>query len=300
MPVVFLSFLGSCDDLEEVPCWLVLVGAAVLGLCVDWFCSLDPSEMIVGTKISLSDLESHPDMRVETKRLRMKMRGIFTEGNLGGMVLQQCIMMKLYPKGAYQMDKKTFRKTALLRLRIVQRCRWSRDHHVRRVLYEMIQAQQAKAIMFYVPMSIEVDVKPLIQRLRREGYRIYVPFMEGASFRLVQWRLPLVKNRFGIWEPKDSRRKIEAIDLAVIPIVGTDPTLRRIGFGKGMYDRFFAQFYKRIKKSVFVSRTLCMSRSVITQAHDVQACSVVTPERTIETQYRHRGFKRGKDHRSCP
>ena len=30
--------------------------------------------------------------------------------------------------------------------------------------------------------------------------------MEGESFRLVKYRLPLIKKKFGIMEPKDSKQ----------------------------------------------------------------------------------------------
>ena len=34
-------------------------------------------------------------------------------------------------------------------------------------------------------------------------------------------------------------RNINNIDIAIVPAVGVDGNLQRIGFGKGMYDRFF-------------------------------------------------------------
>ena len=102
--------------------------------------------------------------------------------------------------------------------------------------------------------------------------------MEGKSFRLVKYRLPLEKKEFGIKEPKDSRQyRKKSIDLAIVPIVGLDVTLRRVGFGKGMYDRFFEKEIKNIDKTVFVARELCYSQEVITDDHDVKADIIITP-----------------------
>ena len=63
--------------------------------------------------------------------------------------------------------------------------------------------------------------------------------MDGVSFKMVPLRLPLERKAFGIYEPRASHRKINLIDVAIVPAVGVDGSLRRIGFGKGMYDRFF-------------------------------------------------------------
>jgi 5-formyltetrahydrofolate cyclo-ligase len=119
---------------------------------------------------------------------------------------------------------------------------------------------------------MEVDLRPLILELRRRSVEVYVPFMEGPSFRPVKYRLPLQKKRFGIYEPKNSRQyRPRKIDVAVVPIVGTDPTLRRIGFGKGFYDRFFENEKRNIEEVIFIQRRLCRSPYVITEQHDVRA-----------------------------
>ena len=101
--------------------------------------------------------------------------------------------------------------------------------------------------------------------------------MEGASFRLVKYRLPLKKKQFGIKEPNDSKQyRVKNIDLAVVPIIGLDVTHRRVGFGKGMYDRFFEKHSKNIKQTVFVARELCYSKEVVTDDYDIKADMIIT------------------------
>jgi 5-formyltetrahydrofolate cyclo-ligase len=102
--------------------------------------------------------------------------------------------------------------------------------------------------------------------------------MEGKSFRLVKYRFPLVKKRFGLREPKDSKQyRKKKIDLAIVPIIGMDTTCRRIGFGKGMYDRFFEKELKNISYVVFVARRLCYTSQEITDRYDVRADEVIVP-----------------------
>jgi len=151
------------------------------------------------------------------------------------------------------------------------------DKKIVQSLYSIIEENNAHNIMLYLPMDTEVNLYPLIRHLRRKRKILYVPFMEGKSFRLVKYRLPLKKKQFGIKEPNDSKQyKVKDIDIAIVPIVGVDSTHRRVGFGKGMYDRFFEKHDKTIKQTIFVTRELCYSKEVVTDHYDVSADMIVT------------------------
>ena len=187
------------------------------------------------------------------------------------------------------MKKNMFRKKCLEKLRSIQRgIRRNRDYMINKKLYDLIQKENAETILLYIPLEIEVDINPLIRHLRQEKRSLFVPFMEGESFSLVKYRMPLQKKQFGIKEPKYSnlyRRK--KIDLAIVPMVGTDATMRRVGFGKGMYDRFFEWERKNIKKTVFVSRRLCLSYEVVTDHYDVRADMIITGEKILYRKSSH-------------
>jgi 5-formyltetrahydrofolate cyclo-ligase len=183
--------------------------------------------------------------------------------------------------------KKEFRKKALQRLeRVPAHRRYLYDKRINDELFEKISEYGARSVMIYIPLSLEADITPLIRKLRRAGIPVYVPFMVGESFILVKYRLPLRKKRFGIKEPKISgqyrRRKI---DLAIVPILGMDATFRRVGFGRGMYDRFFEKEKKNIAKVIFVERILCLSPHVVTQRHDIKADTVITGDATLERSH---------------
>lgn len=175
--------------------------------------------------------------------------------------------------------KKQFRAQSLKRLRRASGVgSYQKDKKVLPLLYKIIAESHAQNVMLYLPLKIELNIYPLILRLRKEKRVLYVPFMEGASFRLVKYRLPLKKKQFGIKEPNDSKQyRIKNIDLAIVPMVGTDMTRRRVGFGKGMYDRFFEKQNKNIKQTIFVARELCYSKEVVTDHHDVKADIIFTP-----------------------
>jgi len=177
------------------------------------------------------------------------------------------------------MKKKHFREHCLKRLKKASgRGSYKKDKVVLQRLYQLIVESHAQKIMLYLPMKTEVNLYPLIQQLRKEKKKLYVPFMEGKSFRVVRYRYPLEKKCFGIKEPKDSKQyRTKKLDIAIVPIVGLDITHRRVGFGKGMYDRFFEKEIKNINKTVFVARELCYSKEIVTDDYDVKADMIIVP-----------------------
>ncbi len=57
--------------------------------------------------------------------------------------------------------------------------------------------------------------------------------------------------------------------------MGIDPTFRRVGFGAGMYDRFYEKVgYKPI--TIFTQLKLCVSKKIITSSHDIEPDYIIT------------------------
>jgi len=182
-------------------------------------------------------------------------------------------------------EKNKFRKSAIKRLKKIanSKIKYKIDKDIIKKLKTEIKLKNAKTIMLYIPLDIEVNINLLIKELRAKKKIIFVPFMEGKSFRLVKYRLPLRRKQFGVKEPKSSRvyKKIK-IDLSIVPIIATDSTLRRVGFGMGMYDRFFERYKKDIKKTIFVMRSLCFSKNIITSSYDIKGDILITKEGIIK------------------
>ncbi len=172
--------------------------------------------------------------------------------------------------------KSDFRKSCINRLKFKSRfTKIKEDKIIVDKLLEIIYKLKAKRLLVYIPMELEVDIRPLINRLRREKkIEVYVPYMIDDSFKIVKYRLPLIKKKFGIKEPFNSFfcRKI---DLAIVPIVGIDASYKRIGFGAGMYDRFFGRLnYK--PTLVFTQTILCKTTKILSNDYDIQADYVIT------------------------
>jgi 5-formyltetrahydrofolate cyclo-ligase len=172
--------------------------------------------------------------------------------------------------------KSDFRKSCINRLKYKSRfAKIKKDKIIVDKLIKTIYTLKPKSLLVYIPMELEVNIFPLIKRLRREKkIDIYVPYMEADSFKAVKYRLPLNRKKFGIKEPINSffNRKI---DVAIVPVVGIDGVYKRIGFGAGMYDRFFHRLnYK--PTLIFTQIILCKTTEILSNDYDIQADYVIT------------------------
>ena len=127
-------------------------------------------------------------------------------------------------------------------------------------------------VLLYCPQKCEVDINYVTKNLlKNKKYQIFVPKIQKISFDIVKYRLPLLKNRFNIKEPKSSKiYKNKLINIAIVPALGVDKEMKRIGFGKGMYDRFF-ETLKVKPYSIFVSRREMIADKILSDSHDIKA-----------------------------
>lgn len=156
---------------------------------------------------------------------------------------------------------------------------YSKDKRVTQEILERLKKLKIRSLLLYISLEIEVDMRKIITVCRRK-YKVFVPFMEGVSFKVVKYRLPLYTKRFNIKEPQNSFAIKPKIDLAIVPIIGVDGAFKRIGFGKGMYDRFFESL--SFKPTVwFVQREMCFTQTILSEQHDIGADIYLTPYKTI-------------------
>ncbi len=110
--------------------------------------------------------------------------------------------------------------------------------------------RSAEAVLWYVSMPSELATAPAIEAALAEGKRVAVPWCDGENLGL--WRLESVRElepgTWGIPEPPPARRgeperRIApgAIELVVVPGLAFDRRGRRLGHGKGYYDRLLAR-----------------------------------------------------------
>ena len=176
------------------------------------------------------------------------------------------------------MDKVFFRKKAIKRLKKVSKSgKFSKDKRASNSLKSLLKGFKYRSVLLYNPLGIEVDITGILKVLRRYRVKVFVPFMEGKSFKMVSFRIPLNRGKYNIKEPNNSIKKNLNVDIAVVPVIGVDWNFKRVGFGKGMYDRFFPTLKKR-PLTIFIQLAKCLSCDVLSQKHDITADFYITPD----------------------
>ncbi len=100
-----------------------------------------------------------------------------------------------------------------------------------------------KFITSYRASPYESDVMPLLLRVAALGDRLALPCVDHQDDPIIfrRWRGadPLVRSPLGIDQPEGTAPAVEP-DLILVPLIGFDRALNRLGQGAGHYDRAFA------------------------------------------------------------
>ena len=101
-----------------------------------------------------------------------------------------------------------------------------------------------RRIGLYLASAEELDTAPLLARARARGCHIHLPRITSvrhARMRFVAATGPMRKGPWGMLEPSGGAPvRARELDLVFMPLVGFDDAGRRLGMGKGFYDRHFA------------------------------------------------------------
>ncbi|MDE6886022.1 MAG: 5-formyltetrahydrofolate cyclo-ligase [Helicobacteraceae bacterium] len=151
---------------------------------------------------------------------------------------------------------------------------------LKHLLKKQISKSKVKNILVYIPLPLEMNIFPLILWLKRQNnVRIFTPFVIENDFKITPFRFPLEKNQYNIHQTKNSNFiSFNKIDLSLVPILGVDIDFKRIGFGKGMYDRFYSHL-KNKPKTIFISRILHFSNIKITDSYDIDGDIIISNKR---------------------
>ena len=146
--------------------------------------------------------------------------------------------------------------------------------------------QNAKSILFYAPLANEPDIWPLLVEALNANKIVALPGFETEENSYVARQITDLENdlergQFGIREPRSDCQEVllNRLDLTLVPGVGFDFMGRRLGRGKGFYDRLLAQ----------ISGTTCgvgfdeqIVETIPTEPHDVHLNCILTPTRWHE------------------
>ena len=155
---------------------------------------------------------------------------------------------------------------------------------------------QSDEVLLFDSMPDEVNTGPLITAADREGKRIYLPRMHGSDiyFHLFA-TADLEPHSYGMMEPPADAPMWSpaAADVAgrrtviICPGLAFDDHGRRLGRGKGFYDRFLSGLAGAPQRNPTVAViAICLEIQLVdevpTGSHDPRMNAVVTENRTIQ------------------
>lgn len=109
----------------------------------------------------------------------------------------------------------------------------------------LIEARNAQHIALYVSFDGEISTEKLIKTLWAQDKHVYLPVLHPFNpnhllFLRYLPDTPMLKNKFGIWEPKLNVQNVlplDELDILFTPLVAFDKQGNRLGMGGGFYDR---------------------------------------------------------------
>ena len=109
----------------------------------------------------------------------------------------------------------------------------------------LIEERNAQHIALYVSFDGEISTEKLIKTLWAQGKQVYLPVLHPFNpnhllFLRYLSDTPMLKNKFGIWEPKLNVQNVlplDELDILFTPLVAFDKQGNRLGMGGGFYDR---------------------------------------------------------------
>ena len=100
----------------------------------------------------------------------------------------------------------------------------------------------------YYPSNYEVDDLEILGLLEKKNFKISLPVIrKNNQMDFFKWSNndPLKINKFGIPEPISLKKFYP--DILLVPLVGYDDDLNRLGYGGGFYDRYIEKIEKNKK-----------------------------------------------------
>jgi 5-formyltetrahydrofolate cyclo-ligase len=145
----------------------------------------------------------------------------------------------------------------------------------------------AASVLFFAPLPDEPNVWPLLEETAAGGKLAALPCFVAAdrsyaARRVQNPRGEIVLGQFGIREPKSccAEMDLRRLDLILVPGVAFDLSGRRLGRGRGFYDRLLVET-PGLKCGVAFEEQIAGEAPA--GAHDQRMDFILTPARCVET-----------------
>ncbi|HTR42599.1 MAG TPA: 5-formyltetrahydrofolate cyclo-ligase [Pseudomonadales bacterium] len=145
--------------------------------------------------------------------------------------------------------------------------------------------QNAASILFFAPLPEEPDLWPLLNETLATKKLIALPCFDSESQtylprRIADIHVEIMSGKFGIREPAPTCIAIPLadLDLVLVPGVAFDASGRRLGRGKGYYDRLLQNFSG---KKIGIAFDEQIVDAIPVEKNDVKVDLILTPTRSM-------------------
>jgi len=148
--------------------------------------------------------------------------------------------------------------------------------------------QNAASVLFFAPLPGEVDMWPLLEETAPGAKTAALPRFDLTDQTYVACRVQnpqseIAIGQFGIREPRAGCVEValSRLDLILVPGVAFDSSGRRLGRGRGFYDRLLAEM-SGLKCGVAFDEQIV--GEVPAGAHDETMNFILTPTRCVRCE----------------
>jgi 5-formyltetrahydrofolate cyclo-ligase len=169
-------------------------------------------------------------------------------------------------------EKKALRKKMLeQRLQLDKNTKAAHDAYICAQLEGLIEANNCATVHAYIPMAGEINITPLLVKLKNKGVKIICPKTlpkRQLENRVLHSLEELETGIMGTQHPLKQEVYEGPYDLIIVPGLAYDNNRYRLGYGGGYYDNFLVNQTAAIKAGIFYP--FQQLHRVPTEAHDIQ------------------------------
>ena len=150
-------------------------------------------------------------------------------------------------KSLHDLKRAVRREKIALRRAMPAGARSAADGAINGFLLDIVRAENPSGLVAYVSDGTEPDLTPVMRYALHAGITLCLPrFEQSGAYSIVTVRsLDFPASHWGIPEPSAdapaASPELLAEALWLVPGVAFDPACRRLGRGKGVYDRLLAR-----------------------------------------------------------
>lgn len=144
--------------------------------------------------------------------------------------------------------------------------------------------ENARAVLLYAPLPNEPDARALFRAAKSQGKLIALPRFNPATGTYVAAEADeasLVVGAFGALEPPSGALIIKSLDFILTPGLAFDSQGRRLGRGKGFYDRLLSEAPAGCVKCGVAFDEQILPH-IPAESHDVSVDFIATPSQWLD------------------